>query len=186
MARIFLDDLRAQVGTTLPDNTTGLINPTDHRALLINVIDSTVPDECALTQSAPLVGLQLGPAWITPTSQFNGSLGGDGVFLKPNPVGGYVEGSTTPGFTYYILCETNIIAPNNGSVSISAGLNGIPFGPIVTLVSGGDPLSASVIALNNAMPADGHLSLMYASTTSSIVTIDSAETLVIVTPTNNP
>jgi hypothetical protein len=186
MARLFLDNLRANINAAIPDNSVGEVSPADVRNNLLDMVDSTVPDETALTQSAPAVGIVLSPAWLTPLNQFDGSIGGDGNFLKPNPAGGYVEGSTTAGFSYYVLAETNIVAPNNAEISVSAGLDGVPFGPVVTLISGGDPLSASVIALVNALPSDGQVSLMYASSTSATITIDSAETLVIITPTNNP
>jgi hypothetical protein len=187
VTRIFLDDLRANIAAAIPDNTTGLVDPADVRVNMLDTVDSTVPDEAALTQSAPLVGVVLTAAWLIPLSLFDGTLGGDGVFLKPNAAGGFIEGTTTPGFSYYIIAETNFIAANNDVVEVSAVIDGVPFGPATTLISNGtDPLTLNIIAIQTSMPSNGQLALAYRSTAGATITINSSETLVVVTPTNNP
>ena len=188
MARLFLDDLRANINAAIPDNAVGEVSPADVRNNLLDMVDSTVPDEAALTQSAPLNSVALTTAWLTPLSQFDGSIGGDGVFLKPNPAGGYIESTTTPGFTYYVIAETNIVPGNNVLIDISVLLNGVPVGPISEVIgNGNDPISVSIIALENAMPSDGQLSVGYRSPGGNEdIDILDAGTLVIITPTNNP
>ena len=49
MARRFLDDIRADIASQLPDNTVGAITPAIVRGLLNDIIASTVQDEVAMT-----------------------------------------------------------------------------------------------------------------------------------------
>ena len=49
MARRFLDDVRADIQSLLPDNITGEISPADMRTLLTDITDSTIQDECIIT-----------------------------------------------------------------------------------------------------------------------------------------
>jgi hypothetical protein len=188
MSRIFLDTLRANIATVFPDNTLGEISPADLRGICLDTVDSTVPDEALLTMSAPLVGEVLTATPSIPLSQFDGSIGGDGVFLKPNPAGGYIEGTTTAGFSYYIIAESTFSPGNNEIVNIQGVVDGVPFGPVQSVTGNGtDAVSVSLIAVFNSMPSDGQLALSYAAPDgAATITIQSAETLVIITPTNNP
>jgi hypothetical protein len=57
MSRRFLDDIRADIASQMPDNSVGLITPAIVRGLMRDVVDSTVEDIAFIYRTGgPLVG----------------------------------------------------------------------------------------------------------------------------------
>jgi hypothetical protein len=188
MSRIFLDQLQTQINTQLADNITGLITPVIMRSVCSNLLDSLHNDEAILTQSVPVTVALTATPTVVPNI-FDGSLGGDGDFLKPNIASSYIEGTSIAGFTYWIVAECTIVPGNNVQVDMQAALNGVPYGPIQSVIGTGpsDVASMSVIAVQLSNPSNGQIGVAYSSPGGAVsIDINSSETLVMVVPTDNP
>lgn len=125
MARRFLDDIRADIATLLADNTTGDISPADLRLVMLDIISSTIQDECLIVSTAPTLGISLTDSFSV-LNVFQDSVGGDLEFLKPNVNNGSIVLSATPGWSYNIRAAVSLTANQNELVEFCILRDGVP------------------------------------------------------------
>jgi hypothetical protein len=187
MARRFLDDIRADLLTLLPDNVVGEISPADVRGILRDIIDSTVQDEAAMT-SPPSVPLNLTPVPTEYPAIFDASIGGLPGFLTPNPTTGRFELSPTPGFSYQVEFFIQAEGQQNAEVNINIMQNGVPVGESYEIVCRGPGRGVSTSA--RWIELSGLANMTYgigiSSPTSASISVTNAFGLAVIVPTNSP
>jgi hypothetical protein len=147
MTRKFLDEIEGQINSTLPDNTTGLITPANHRTMLLDLLESTTPLIGELFSPTPVIGVQVGNTFqaITDYEQANG---GDPTDLVLNAVAGTITSGPTDGWNYSILGQVQVEAGNG--IGLEVGIAGA--GVVQTFVAGitgrgaGNPVTGIVYA----------------------------------------
>ena len=187
MSRLFLDDVRSDIVTQLQPaaNTTG----PELSALLINLIDSSIQDECGITGDV-LTPFATTVAWQSIAVGFTTDIGGDGDFLKPNFATGEIITSVTAGFTYEIELFASFEDLANGQrVDFSVLENGVPVGFLSANQGEGndDPVTATakqieISASSNAVYTIGIRTPQGANN----LDILSLALVVTIQPTNNP
>ena len=190
MTRRFLDDIKADIATLMEDNTTGDFLLAQDRQLRIDMIDSTINDECVLLASTPVASIPTTVGWtILGTGVYDTATGGDATFLKANLVAGTIVSNTTPGFTYSAEGFVSFEGANNAAYEFAIGRNGTP-SLLVTKTTGsgpGDPSNAYFQALDLSALADTSFSIM-CRTPDGVNTMDLAQCYFVLTvkPTSNP
>jgi hypothetical protein len=190
VSRRFLDDVRADLTGLLVDNVSGNIEASDLLPLLIDLSDSTIEDESAIT--GPSVGILVNTAvaWAPIGLVYTGETGGDVDFLKLDQAAGTVQGSSTPGYTYSV---TGFVSYTDGQANRQVDLavlrDGAPVGFIARTAGRGNgrPLTASFAHLNLSSDADAvyQIGIQTPEGVNSIELLDIALGLTI-RPTNNP
>ena len=188
MARRFLDDIRSDIASQFADNSNGNISPADLRSVTVDMLDSSVQDECDIFSTAPTVGLVLNGTFSDLTTIYDGQEGGDGLFLIPSFASGMVAGTSTPGFTYVVIADITVEASNNEEIDFSIGINGVATGFIGSVVGDGmRDQSVRVENLDRTAPASAVYTLMArAADGAATPTIQDVILRVIIVPTNNP
>lgn len=187
MARRFLDDIRADLLTLLPDNVVGEISPADVRGILRDIIDSTVQDEAALT-SPPSTVLNLTP---TPTEYpqiFDAVIGGLPGFLVANAVTGRFELSPTPGFSYTFRYYLQAEGPQNAELNFNITRGGVVVGETYEIITRGPGRGTAAAAAWYEISgvANGTFGVALSSPGSDTFTITNAFAIASIVPTNNP
>ena len=187
MARRFLDDIRADILSELPDNTVGAITPAIVRGILRDMCDSLAQDECALT-SPPSAVVNL---TTTPTEYpqiFDAVIGGAPGFLVGNATTGRFELSPTPGFSYtfryYLQAEGN----QNAELNFNIVRDGVVVGETYEIIARGPGRGTASAAAWYELTgiANGTFGLALSSPGSDTFTITNAFAIASIVPTNNP
>lgn len=131
MTRKFLQDIRGQIASTLPDNTQGLITPVNHRALLTDFLDSITEVYAELIDQTVQVDFPV-PTTFTPITNYDQAIGGATGLLELNQVNGTISSGPTAGYNYIIIAQIQFEADNNAGfeVGVAAG------GTVVSFVRG--------------------------------------------------
>ena len=187
MARRFLDDIRADIISLLPDNTVGSITPAIVRGLLNDIIASTVQDEVAMT-SPPSTVLNLTP---TPTEYpqiFQAAIGNVPGFLTGNFTTGRFECSATPGWSYRFEFYLQAEGGQNNELGFQIMRNGVVVGERFEIITrgAGRGVTASAAWYEISAPANATYSIAISSPGSDTFTITNAFALAAIVPTNNP
>ena len=190
MTRRFLDDIRADIASQMPDNTLGLITPAIVRNLLNDIIDSTIQDECGIVTSVPVAGFAV-TTTFTPitTAVFTQDIGGDGSFLTVNAAGGNITLSSTAGFAYSVVAAISFEAPNNDEIEIVVLVDGVPkpYSPLGTGRGNNRPVTVYVDAIINPAPASALVQVgLRAPAGATTILIEDCVLGVTIQPTNNP
>lgn len=187
MTRRFLNNVRTDLNTVLV--TGGDTTADELRPLLIDMIDSTIQDECAIYSTVPHAGVSVGTSWTKINNDtYDTSRGGDGVFLKPSFASGDIETASTAGFSYNVIATISFYGGNNDMYEFSIGENGTPVGATSSITGQGvnTLVSTTVFYQINAAPSDALYSLYaQSSVASDTIDIASCQLQVTVVPTNN-
>ena len=189
MSRRFLDDIRNDLTGLLV--TAGQTTAPELNALLIDMIDSTIQDEAAISSNTLSSGIATTTSFVSLTSDiYDSTIGEDAVFLKTSFTNGTITTTSTPGFTYEIAAKASIDGiDQNTSIEFTIMADGVAVG-FVGATTGGHgsrPLSVDVTYIDVSVPADTVYTL-------GVRTADGAETINILSivlgatikPTNNP
>jgi hypothetical protein len=187
MTRRFLDDVRADIHAIIKTNGNAEITGPLLNGLMIDMIDSTINDECALIQTTD-------EAYVTsitfePIDNYDSSVGGDGDFLTPDILLGTIKSSPTSGWTYDVEGQISFIAQNNADYEFTMLRNGAPSGFLASITGTGNndlqTLSVNTTILSNV--ADNFVSLGFRSITGgNSITITNVVLKAVIKPTNNP
>lgn len=136
--RRFLDDVRDDINNMIVSG--GGLLATELAPLMIDMIDSTIQDESALSSVTETLAQPIGTGW-TPVAAavFDTSVGGDAEFLKVSLPTGSIETASTAGFTYRatgLLSFQDI--GSNVSIEFSILKNGQQAGFIAAMTGGGN------------------------------------------------
>jgi hypothetical protein len=187
MARRFLDDIRADIATLLPDNTSGLITPAIVRSILTDIVDSEYSDEGGMTGGEVLGVTVTGTP--TPLSIFNTEIGALPGFITPNSGAGTITCSSTAGFTYSVYGVITFEADNNEPITLNITTDGIPRSVFSTGTGRGPgrPITLLVEGLVLSTPPNAVMQLTLNSDGSTEqIDILSSAFFVTIDPTNNP
>ena len=189
MSRRFLDDVRSDIISLFPNNSTGQISAQDLRQVTTDMVDSCVSDECAIYSTGTTQGIALTGTFSSFATIYDAQVGGDGNFLKPAFAGGTITGSSTGGFTYRALVHLTVGPGNNERLEFAIGVNGAPaegFRPDI-VGNGADPQTVNVDLLELSARSNAIFTIMARAVDGS-ATIDviDARFVVAVMPTNNP
>jgi len=187
MTRRFLDNIRADIATQLADNPTGDITAAIMQNLLLDMIDSTIQDEGAITGGSVL-DIALTNAWQL-LDIFDTNVGGDGDFITPSAGTGVIVTSDNAGFSYQINAQLSFVTDNNRDYEFSILQDGVEIGFLSsqTGTGAGDTQSIYLSTFVKSAPADAQYSIGARNngTTGDLDVIASSITVIIV-PTNNP
>jgi len=191
MTRRFLDDVRADINSMIVTNTTGDITAAILAPLMIDTIDSTIQDECAISSNTPSLGVASTPVWQSlSTGIYDNVIGGDGNFLNPDVLTGTVTSSAIAGWTYELEGKISIEGINqNTSIEFSILADGVPVGFIASVTGGhGErPLSTSVSHIALSTPASTVYTLGYQTPNGNeTIDIGSVGLSMTIQATNNP
>ena len=188
MTRRFLDDIRAEINGYLV--TDGNTTADELRLSLIDMIDSTINDECAIFTTAPTLGIDVTDDWTKVNSTvYDGDQGGDGSFLIPSFATGDIETSSTAGFTYTIICSVSFEGDTGDRYDFTITENDIPIGLAVSENAEGnnDPVSATIYHQVKSAPSGAKYALAIRSQNATDqIDIISCQLNVTIQPTNNP
>lgn len=187
MARLFLDTLKQNIATNIPDNAVGAVTPAIIRSIMTDIIDSTTNDEVEMWTSATV-----GPIALTGTYQdllvFDTVEGGD-AFLIPNAPAGSITTGPSAGFSYRVIAQIQYTAGNNEQVEFVMAAGGIPFSFVsgYTTPNNGAQVTALVDVFANSVPANTVVTLQ-AKALDGTATINVLQSsfLMAILPTNNP
>jgi hypothetical protein len=187
MSRRFLDDVRTDVNTQLVTNGTGAITASILNPIILDTIDSTIPDECFLSGDAT-AAIPIGVTYTQLSTAFNNQAGGDGDFLKPDVVNGQVETSTTAGFTYSVSTRVSFYGTTNSDFDFTIFQDGVAIGFAGGETGEGvnDPVTGVASVLVNSAPTNALYSVAVKSSQASTIDIIDILLSVIILPTNNP
>lgn len=188
MTRRFLDDVRDDLNTLLV--TGGETKADEIRPLLIDMIDSTIQDECAIASVVQTDNIATSPAWLKlNTTIFGIDIGGDGVFLKPDFSAGEITTSTTAGFSYDVGAAISFEGQANTRFDFQLLKDGVPVGAIDIQTGQGnnDPITALPRAYIPSADSDAVFSVGVRSPDgANTVDVISAILYINILPTNNP
>lgn len=108
MARRFLDDIRSDMAALYVPG--GGIAAVDEGALMLDMLDSVIQDECVIFGQTPVPAHPTTTAYVSIGVGYTDTVGGDATFLKANALSGEIQGATTPGFTYSLKGQITVIA----------------------------------------------------------------------------
>ncbi len=195
MTRKFLDTVRAEVQTLLPDNNAGEITPELIRGILGDVIDSCVQDEAAIVLFFP----QIAPAAVSDAAfatvpiVYQVTQGGDATFLRvTSGLGGNIQLATEAGFTYAIRATVSFEGTEDARYGLGIMVNGvITFTGAISYDTGqgvGDPTNMNISGVINAATTDAviELGMIRDAGSDPTIVVQSASLGVVIVPTNNP
>lgn len=190
MSRIFLDDLRDDINTLMADNNTQNITPAVQRGVLLDMVDSTTQQECAIIGQIPTLAVPTTTAFVPLTTIYDAFLGGDGDFLNPDFANGEIVGSSIAGWTYDVVANITLEGLGAGiACEFVIMRDGVQEGYIggVTGDGSGDPVSTNVRFYDLKSLVDSTYTLGV-RTPAGNDTIDVLDVILSVTiqPTNNP
>lgn len=189
MTRRFLDDIRSDIVTLMPDNNIGAITPAITRGILTDMVDSTVQDEGAISANAPTLGIATTDSFTQLTTPYAQNAGGDGDFITPDQINGEITTSSTAGFTYSLIGSIAFEGSANDPFEFVILEDGSPVGFITRETGEGnnDPVSSYVRTLIDAAPADAVYSIgVRTPEGNNTIDILDIELVAIIQPTNNP
>lgn len=190
MARKFLSQIRGQIASTLPDNTTGQITPANHRALLVDLIDSTTDLVGELFLPTPQNDVVIPTTFSQRVANYSQAIGGDPSFLVLDPVTGTITSGPISGFNYRVFGQIQIEAINGRSFEMGLAAGGIMFSFISGFIGRGvtRPVTASVVADIFAGDATTAVDMRVRTTESSSETVDivQASLIAVLLPTETP
>lgn len=155
MTRLALDELQTLIGTTIPDNVTGLISPEDVRQMLIDVMDSCSPSYALMwgDHSETPITKNLTGSWsvFLGSSLYSNADSSDVAELPTDPASGSMA-IQYPDFAHSIRGTISLAGPANREMQFAVGHDGVPIGvPMsITLARTTKPSSVINAALFNA------------------------------------
>lgn len=188
MTRRFLDDIRGDLTAQLVtggDTTAPALN-----ALLLDMIDSVIQDESIIASNTTSLAVPTAIAWQPLTTGiYDIEVGGDGNFLKPDVINGFIETISVLGFTYEVEAKINFAdLGSNTEIDFSILNNGVPVGFVASLTGGGGsrPRSASFSHIDLSTVANSQFTIGV-QTIGGVNTIDiiSVGLTLTIQPTNN-
>ena len=186
MTRKFLDQIKTDMETILPDNLTNEVSPADIRTVITDVMDSTKQDEGVISGGA--VGVAPLDGVFQSLASFDTEEGDDAIFLKLNAAAGQIQTASTAGYTYQISAKIAFDAGNN-NLEFTIGMNGTPIGFITRDEGAGnnDQVTIQVGYFSRSTPADAVFTLMVRAVDGS-ANLNVVETALaaVIWPTNNP
>lgn len=187
MARRFLDDIRTEITTRIPDNDVGAIDAADVRTPVLDLIDSVVTDEATLDVDIGKTGLAVGTSFVT-YADYDSSAGDDANFLKINQAGGFVQGTSTAGFSYLMVVSMSAIFAANRVLDIAVGVNGVETGFIASSAGQGvgDPVFLTTTFFVRSAGSNDDFSLVWKADAATTVDVTDARLTTVIWPTNNP
>lgn len=198
MARKFLDVVRSNITSRMPDNADSLIDAADVRENVLDMVDSLTQDEAGLTNVTDnTITLNLTDAWTilnntntAPVITYDTPVGGDADFLKVDQAAGTITSSATAGYTYEALGAVTVNSAANEVIEATIGVDGAP-GDLIGSNVGSAGSRAESIFLRRYLPstpANSAFSIMVRAPdgSASNVEITTRSFGVIVLPTNNP
>lgn len=187
MTRIFLDTVRANLTAQLTSG--GNITAPELNALLQDVVDSTVQDECAITGVVPTPFAST-VAWQSIAVGYTEVVGGDAVFLKPDLPNGVVQTSAVAGYTYELelfISFEDLASGQRADFSILR--NGQPVGFLSANQGEGnnDPVTATAKFVELAAPLNADYTIGIRTPQGPRnLNILSLSLVATIQPTNNP
>ena len=191
MTRKFLDTLKTEMSGVgrIEDNTTGLVSPADVRAVLTDIIDSTVQDEASLKSTAVSTGYTMPDAYavIGGSGVYDAETGDDGDFLNNDLTAGTITGTSVAGYSYVVDASITLSNVANGRPIILA----ITSDDVVTdetsvVGAGADPISRSWRRFIQTASADETFAIAaYDDSGASTCDINSINLTVSIVPTRN-
>ena len=141
-------DLLAQADANLPDNTTGLIDPSDVRTIIKDFLDTISPAYGAIRRVGGTMAVTASPAPITTyTTNVTATAG----FYTNNLTNGTVTRSRqgAAGCTDFIICGGAIEGANNAQVRVELYKDAVATGFYVDVVcrGAGRPVGFNIAAL---------------------------------------
>lgn len=187
MTRKFLDEVRADIDTTL---ITGGDTTAPKLAQLLNdVIDSSVQDECAIYSTAS-GSVDITNAWTKVNSTtYSADTGEVPGFLFPDFANGQIAVSPTAGFTYSVTATLVMQGDTNDRYDLTIFEDGVKVPVEVSGTGDGtnDPITLQVRWYVKSAPANGVYAMFVKSQNASdTITVDQAILAVTIQPTNNP
>jgi len=191
MTRKFLDTLKTEMSGVgrIEDNTTGLVSPADVRAVLTDIIDSTVQDEASLKSTAAFTGYSMPATYavIGGSGVYDAETGDDGDFLNNDLTAGTITGTSVAGYSYVVDASITLSNVANGRPIILA----ITSDDVVTdetsvVGAGADPISRSWRRFIQTASADETFAIAaYDDSGASTCDINSINLTVSIVPTRN-
>ena len=168
MTRKYTDELKSELTTTLPDNSTGLITPALLRGVIEDVIDSLRPAWAGIRadHSAAPVSFATSATWTKINAAGLWTVGGQ----SDNSEFSYdlVNGELVTKFANYNhLCQAaiNFAGTTNVEYQFSLAMNGVPLGTLVSVDGDGAGriLQAADMAIIISTAVNDRISLMVRS-----------------------
>ena len=188
MTRRFLDDVRADLNAQLVAG--GKTTADELRPLLIDMIDSTIQAECAIFSTQQTDNVQTTTAWTKiNTTVFGASIGGDGVFLKPDFASSEIVTNTVAGYSYVLGASISFEGQSNTRFDFILLKDGAPVG-IIDIQTGegnSDPITANPRAYILSADSNAAFSVGVRSPDgANDIDIISAVLYINILPTNSP
>jgi hypothetical protein len=156
--RRFLDDVRQDINDIIKTNGNAEITAPLLNGLMIDMVDSTIQDESVIASNIPSGPIPT-TTTFTPltTGIYDESSGGDGNFLKPDPINGEVVSGPIAGFSYTVRGLVSISdTQNNRLINFVILKDGVPAGFISQNVGRGNgkPTSLSIEHYSLSTPSN--------------------------------
>lgn len=129
MARMALNELELLIGTTIPDNVTGLISPADVRNMMSDIIDSSTPSFALMwgDHSAVPVTKNVTTAWsvFSGTSLYSNTGTSDPSELPVDPSSGSMAVQFA-NFVHSVRGAITLTGAVNREIQFAVGHDGVP------------------------------------------------------------
>lgn len=192
MARRFLDSIRDDINLLWADNTSGQITAQALRNIVLDIVDSTIQDESAISGNTEVSGISVPTTFLALNNGiFTDEFGGDGQFLFPVAATGIITTSATAGYTYELKAAVSIEGQANNEWEFVILANGTPleYRPNIATFGPGRTVSVYLDSYINGAGAPPsttiQLGVRSVSGTQNL-TVTGATLSVIIFPTNNP